>query len=139
MLRAMGTHHPEDVVFARYAVALDDPGWVVIGGFEVNRLVGYAALQDFGPHLRTSDDHRTARLHEVRVNPAARRRGACRWLVDAATPKAGARVRYMEWQVDERRSAPFCERLGYHGVPCPQPEYPSFVIDFADPETPSSS
>lgn len=39
---------------------------------------------------------------------------------------------HLEWQAHEQRSAPFYERLGYRGMPCPQPDYPTFVIDFAD-------
>lgn len=31
--------------------------------------------------------------------------------------------------------APFYERLGYRGEPCPQPEYPTFVIDFDETRT----
>lgn len=138
LVQAMGTHHPQDAVHARYRQSLRDPLWAVIGAFDGGRLVGYASLQDYGPHLRTGDDHRIARLHDLWVDPAHRRCGVGSQLVDAATRWASARVRYLEWQAHERRSAPFYERLGYHGNPCPQPDYPTFVIDFNDPASAST-
>ena len=49
---------------------------------------------------------------------------------------AGERVRHLEWQAHESRSAPFYVRLGYRGEPCPQPEYPTFEVDFG-PRPPS--
>jgi hypothetical protein len=39
-------------------------------------------------------------------------------------------VRYLQWQAHESRAAPFYQRLGYQGAPCPQPDYPEFEIDF---------
>jgi len=43
---------------------------------------------------------------------------------------AGQRVRHLEWQAHQNRAAMFYERLGYRGDPCPQPEYPTFQVDF---------
>lgn len=43
---------------------------------------------------------------------------------------AGERVRWLEWQGHHERAAPFYERLGYRGQPCPQPDYPTFEIEF---------
>ena len=43
---------------------------------------------------------------------------------------ASHRVRYLQWQAHESRSASFYERLGYRGDPCPQPEYSDFEITF---------
>ncbi|MDZ5445397.1 hypothetical protein U2F26_22145 [Micromonospora sp. 4G57] len=40
------------------------------------------------------------------------------------------RVRYLEWQAHRERAAPFYERLGHRGESCPQPEYPTFILDF---------
>jgi hypothetical protein len=51
--------------------------------------------------------------------------------VSAVTEWAAERVRYLEWQAHHERSAPFYERLGYSGQPCPQPDYPTFEIDFS--------
>lgn len=129
----MGTHHPEAAVEARYSQTFRDHLWAVIGAFDGGQLLGYTSLQDYGSHLRTGDDHRIGRLHELWVDPAHRRRGVGSHLLDAAKDWASQRVRYLEWQAHEHRSAPFYERLGYRGNPCPQPDYPTFVIDFNGP------
>jgi GNAT superfamily N-acetyltransferase len=96
-------------------------------------LVGYAAVQDYGPTLRGGDDHRMARLHDLYVVPHRRRAGVGRALMAAVFDWAGPRVRYLEWQAHRDRAAPFYERLGYRGDPCPQPEYPTFEVDLRGP------
>ncbi|WP_234039824.1 hypothetical protein [Micromonospora coerulea] len=42
---------------------------------------------------------------------------------------AAGPVRYLEWQAHHERAAPFYERLGHRGQSCPQPEYPTFILD----------
>lgn len=133
MARDMGTHHHEDLVHARFLQALENPSWAVLVACDSDELMGYASVQDYGSHLRTGDDQRIARLHDLWVNPDCRRQGVGRALVEAVMTWASARVRYVEWQAHEQRSAPFYERLGYHGDPCPQPDYPTFVVDFTEP------
>lgn len=130
MLRGMGTDDDEPTARRRCLELLGDPRWAVFGVGLSGRLVGYAAAQDYGPHFRYGDAHRLARLHDVYVDPAARRRGAGRALMDAVTAWAAEHVRYLEWQAGRDTAAPFYERLGYRGEPCPQPDYPTFVIDF---------
>lgn len=130
MLKDMGTDHDESVARERYDRLIHDQYWGIIGAVDGTRLVGYAAVQDYGTHLRLGDDHRIARLHDLYVAPGERLRGVGTTLLDAARTWAAARTRYLEWQAGARTSAPFYERLGYRGEPCPQPEYPTFDIDF---------
>jgi GNAT superfamily N-acetyltransferase len=121
---------PPEVVRERYGLLLADERWLLLGVSADGALAGYAMAQDYGPTLRGGEDHRAARLHDVYVLPDRRRAGMGRALMAAVTDWAGQRVRYLEWQAHRDRAAPFYERLGYHGEPCPQPEYPTFEVDF---------
>lgn len=105
------------------------PGLIVVAG-EGTRLLGYAAAQDHGDHLRAGKEGRVARLHDVYVAPDARHTGVGRLLMEAVVRWASTRVRYLQWQAHESESAPFYERLGYRGDPCPQPDYPEFEVTF---------
>jgi GNAT superfamily N-acetyltransferase len=135
MLQGFGTDLTEAAAQEVYLDLLADPRWAIFG-YEESRndeyahLVGYAAVQDYGPHLRAGRRHH-GRLHDLYVRPEQRRRGVGRALVAAVTEWAAERVRYLEWQAHHERSAPFYERLGYHGQPSPQPDYPTFEIDFS--------
>jgi GNAT superfamily N-acetyltransferase len=129
MLHDMGTDDAEDTARARYKVLVADPRWAVIGAELGSDLVGYAAVQDYGPHLRLGNLHRIARLHDLYVRPASRRLGVGTALMISAQEWASAHVRYLEWQAGQTTSAPFYERLGYRGDPCPQPDFPTFVVD----------
>jgi GNAT superfamily N-acetyltransferase len=130
LLKDMGTDDDEVTARPRYDELLRDPRWGVLGATDGDLLLGYAAVQDYGPHLRLGDVHRTARMHDLYVHPDHRHRGTGRALMDGAAAWAAARVRYLEWQAGLETSAPFYERLGHHGDPCPQPTHPTFVIDF---------
>ncbi len=130
LMQAMGTREPVDQVERRYRAALDDPFWCVVVAEVDHELLGYAVAQDYGDHLRGGFDGRIARLHDVFVAPGRRHQGAGRALVDAVRTWAAGRVRYLQWQAHESRAAPFYQRLGYQGAPCPQPDYPEFEIDF---------
>ena len=136
MLKDMGTDDDEPTARKRYELLLQDPRWGVIGAEEGTRLVGYAAIQDYGTHLRLGDQHRMSRLHDLYVRPDDRRRGAGRALMDAVKTWAGERVRYVEWQAGLHTSAPFYERLGYRGDAYPQPTHPTFCIDVREQELP---
>lgn len=135
MLMAMGTSSPEPEARPRFVALMLDERWLLVGcSMDGTELVGYAAAQDYGPHLRNGDLHRTARLHDLFVLPGVRKQGVGRELMHAVTRWAESRVRYLEWQAHETRAAPFYERLGYAGEPCPQPDYPTFELDFIGPE-----
>jgi GNAT superfamily N-acetyltransferase len=93
-----------------------------------DRIVGYGWVQDYGPHLRSGD--RTARLHDLFVDPDYRRRGnGAALFVAIKTWAEYEGMRYLEWQASQA-ALPFYERLGYTGDPCPQPDYPFFEIEF---------
>ncbi|HVX42952.1 MAG TPA: GNAT family N-acetyltransferase [Mycobacteriales bacterium] len=132
MLKDMGTDDDADQARPRYEMLVQDPRWGILGAQDGDRLVGYAAVQDYGPHLRLGDMHRLARLHDLYVLPRHRRRGVGTSLLEAAKTWTAEHARYLEWQAGEHTSAPFYTRLGYTGEPCPQPEYPTFVIDFQE-------
>ncbi len=130
LLQGMGTVVSEQESKRSYAALLADERWLIVLAEHGATIVGYAAAQDYGPHLRTLPGHGVARLHDIYVATGQRQRGIGRLLMDAVTDWAGRRVRYLQWQAHETRSTPFYERLGYRGEPCPQPDYPEFEIDF---------
>ncbi|MEV0427317.1 GNAT family N-acetyltransferase [Micromonospora sp. NPDC050495] len=130
MLRDMGVgDEPAEVHRERLGHLLADSRWALLGAVTAGRLAGYAAAQDLGPHLRSGDTHRTARLHDLYVDPRRRRHGVGRALFEAVSRWAAARCRHLEWQAHRERAAPFYERLGHRGDPCPQPDYPTFLLD----------
>ncbi|MFE9689850.1 GNAT family N-acetyltransferase [Micromonospora sp. NPDC005806] len=136
MLQDMGVNDEQpDVQRQRYLRLLAGPRWVILGAQHGKKLAGYAAAQDHGPHLRAGDDHRVARLHDLYVRPELRSGGVGRALMAAVRDWAAQRVRYLEWQAHRERAAPFYERLGYQGMACPQPDYPTFEVDLRSAAT----
>lgn len=133
LLQDMGTDDSEAVARARFHRLRVDPLWRIAVAEVGGSVVGYAAAQDLGSHFSYGDAHRTARFHDLWVASDRRGGGAGRALVAAVTAWAAGRVRYLEWQAHETRSAPFYEHLGFHGEPCPQPEYPTFTVEFSRP------
>ena len=108
----------------------DDPYWLIVIAADGDRLVGYAAAQDYGDHLRGGKQGRVARLHDLYVTTGSHRSGVDRLLMAAVVSWAADHVAHLQWQAHESRSAPFYEHLGYRGEPCPQPDYPEFEITF---------
>ncbi len=126
----MGVPDQEQDCLERFEVTVEDPNWLVLVAARGERLIGYAAVQDYGDHLRCGKRGRVARLHDLFVTPEERWTGVGRALMDEAVEWARGRVGYLQWQAHETRSAPFYERLGFRGQPCPQPDYPEFEVTF---------
>jgi GNAT superfamily N-acetyltransferase len=137
LLQGFGTSLPEEEAQEVYGELLVDPRWAILGFVSEDGLVGYAAVQNYGPHLRAGRRHQ-GRLHDLYVAPGVRRTGVGRELVAAVVEWAAGEVRWLEWQAHHERAAPFYERLGYRGAACPQPEYPTFEIDFGAGESGSA-
>jgi GNAT superfamily N-acetyltransferase len=130
LLVGMGARDGEESSRERFVRLTSNPFWLIVVASDEGRLIGYAAAQDYGDHLRGGKEGRVARLHDVYVSPGRRSAGVGRQLMEAVVGWASSRVRFLHWQAHERRSAPFYERLGYRGEPCPQPDYPEFEIKF---------
>jgi len=92
-------------------------------------LVGYAWAHQGPVHLRAGRS--TVRMSDLFVAPEWRRKGIGRLLVDAVVRWARERrADWLEWQASQS-AAPFYERLGYVGDPCPDPDHPFFEITLA--------
>lgn len=112
------------------------PDWSLMGAFEGETLLGYAALQDYGPHLRAGNTHRTAKLHDLYTTPSARRRGVGRTLMQAAEAWAQARgLRYLFWYANLREATPAYIGMGYTAGEEVQEGYRFFEIDFGEANT----
>ncbi|MGW0227436.1 GNAT family N-acetyltransferase [Actinopolymorpha singaporensis] len=122
-------HDPEPRARQVFARLLGDDRWAIIGAYREDVAIGYVAAQDYGPHLRHGDFHRTVRMHDLIVTESERGNGAGTQLLNAAIGWARGRARYLEWQAHETRAAPFYTKLGYTGLACPQPHYPTFEVD----------
>lgn len=130
LLRAMGTAEDEETGRATYDALVGDARWLIVVAESGGDLVGYAAAQDYGPRLRATSAGRFGRLHDVYVVKDYRRQGVGRSLMRAVESWAAVRVSFLHWQAHHERAAPFYERLGYRGDPCPKPDYPEFEVAF---------
>jgi len=130
LLVGMGVREEEQPTRERFLRLAEDPSWLIAVAAVGDHLLGYAVAQDYGDHLRGGKEGRVARLHDLYVQPNARNAGVGRLLMDTVVSWASGRVRHLQWQAHETQAAPFYERLGYRGLPCPQPDYPEFEITF---------
>ncbi|WP_433163484.1 N-acetyltransferase family protein [Kribbella sp. CA-247076] len=129
LIKAFGTDRTEEQTESLFAELVEDPRWVALGYDDARGLLGYAVVQDYGTHLRAGRRHH-GRLHDLYVVPDHRLEGIGRALMQSVADWASTRVRHLEWQAHHQDAAPFYERLGHHGNPCPQPDYPTFEITY---------
>ncbi len=128
LLHGMGGIDTDDKAKTRFAQLIERSDHYLPVAIYNGELVGYAWVQDYGPHLRSGN--RTARLHDLFVHPDYRKLSVGTALfVAIRTWAEQAGIRYLEWQA-RQTALGFYERLGYRGDPCPQPDYPFFEIEF---------
>ena len=136
MLLDMGFVENEEALEARFPEFCTRPDWELLGAFDGETLLGYAAIQDYGPHLRSGNSHRTAKLHDLYTDPMARRRGVGQELMQAAEAWARARcLRYLFWYADLREPSPAYVGMGYTAGEEVQEGYRSFEIDYGEANT----
>lgn len=125
---AFGTRgdFPDDAAFAtRYAEILADPDWLLLVADDA----GYLLAQDFGPGLRAT--WTVGQIHDLYVDPAARRRGVGRALMAGAEAWARSRPQPMilDWQASST-GVEFYEALGFEADRTGDyTDYPGFCLD----------
>jgi len=120
---------PSEDFYSRYASVVSDASWCVAVAHSRGRLFGYGLAQDFGPGLRAT--FTTGRVHDLFVDPDARRTGTGRALMDHIFGWARARPQAMilDWQASPSAVA-FYEALGFSADRVGDfPDYPSFTLD----------
>lgn len=120
---------PPEVFYRRYADAVSSASWCVAVAHARARLLGYGLAQDFGPGFRTT--FTTGRVHDLFVDPEARRSGAGKALMDHIFGWARARPQPMilDWQATESAVA-FYEALGFPADRVGDfAGYPAFTLD----------
>ena len=100
------------------------------------RLLGYAAVHDYGPHLRSGDSHRTAKLDDLYTIPDARKQGVARLLMRAVEDWARARpLRYVFWYANDHSAARAYERMGSRSADARQEGDRFFETDLGEANT----
>ena len=77
LLEGFGTEFGEGESRGYFEELVGDPRWVALGYDDGGELIGYAAVQDYGTHLRAGRRHQ-GRLHDLYVLPERRRTGVGR-------------------------------------------------------------
>ena len=97
------------------------------------KVIGYAALHDDGPHLRSGESRRTARLEDLYTVPAWRR-GVARQLMGAVEAWARARpLRDVFWFANTHQAGPAYQRMGYRPDTAGQDGFLFFELDLGRP------
>jgi len=120
---------PPGVFYSRYAGLVSDPSWCVAVAHSRGRLFGYGLAQDFGPGLRAT--FTTGRVHDLFVDPDARRTGTGRALMGHIFEWARAlpHAIVLDWQANPSAVA-FYEALGFSADRVGDfPDYPCFTLD----------
>jgi GNAT superfamily N-acetyltransferase len=81
MLLDMRFVDDEAALEKRFPTFCTHPDWALLGAFGGEVLLGYAAAQDYGPHIRSGNSHLTAKLHDLYTSPDHRRKGVGRVLM----------------------------------------------------------
>ena len=136
MLIDMGFVEDESALAERYPVFCTRPEYALLGAFESETLLGYAGLHDYGPHLRSGNTHRTAKLDDLYTAPHARRRGVGKTLMQAAEAWGRARrLRYIFWYANVREATPAYVGMGYAAGEEVQEGFRFFEIDVGEANT----
>lgn len=137
MLLDMGFVEDAEALAARFPSFCDREDFALLVAQDAGgRLLGYAAVHDYGPHLRSGNSGRTAKLDDLYTVPGARRQGVARTLMHAVEAWARARpLRYVFWYANDHSAAPAYERMGYRAADAGQEGYRFFEIDFGQANT----
>ncbi|WP_245618996.1 GNAT family N-acetyltransferase [Deinococcus marmoris] len=140
MLLDMGFVEDGAALEARFPSFCGDPLRPLLvaetGGGEADGggMIGYALLHDYGPHLRSGNSHRTAKLEDLYTAPAWRRRGVARLLMTAVEDWARAGLlRHVFWYANTHEAGPAYVRMGYCHADAGQEGFLFFEIDFGNP------
>ena len=120
---------PLEDFHSRFASVVSDATWCVAVAHSHGRLLGYGLAQDFGPGLRAT--FTTGRVHDLFVDPDARRTGTGKALMDFIFGWARARPQPMvlDWQASPTAVA-FYEALGFAADRVGDfPDCPGFTLD----------
>jgi GNAT superfamily N-acetyltransferase len=130
MLLDMGFVEDEAALAARFPGYCTGPDWALLGAFDGAVLLGYAAAQDYGPHLRSGPGQQTAKLHDLYTAPQHRRQGVGRALMRGMEAWAQARgLRYLYWYANLHTATPAYMGMGYRPGEEVQEGYRYFEID----------
>ena len=136
MLLDMRFVDDETALEQRFPAFCTHPDWAVLGAFEEGTLLGYAAAQDYGPHIRSGNSHLTAKLHDLYTVPEHRRKGVGRALMRSMEAWGKARgLRYLFWYANLREATPAYIGMGYTAGEEVQEGFRFFEIDYGEANT----
>ena len=136
MLYDMRFVDDETALEQRFPAFYTYPDWALLGAFEGDTLLGYAAAQDYGPHLRSGNSHRTAKLHDLYTLPEHRYTGVGRALMQSMEAWGKARsLRYLFRYASLREATPAYIGMGYTVGEEVQEGCRFFEIDYGEANT----
>lgn len=136
MLDDMGFIDNDNLLADRFPLFCSDQQFGFFLAEHNDQVLGYAFAQDFGTDLRSGNNHRTAKLHDLYVLPKFRRRGVASKLIETIKVWAKERpLRYVFWYANQREASPIYQKMGYQPEGSGQEGYDYFEIDFGDPSS----